>query len=210
MSDELEWPFGFGMCCCGCGEKTTIASDSRVERGWVKGEPIRYIHGHGSRNGWDVLPNTFWRRVDRSGPDNCWNWQGCRDSDGYGTLVIDGRRSLAHRAAYILTYGEIQDGLYIRHLCNNPSCCNPSHLLSGTQQDNMDDMVRSGRSTRGERNPMARLSEWQVLDIYERCILGGELHREIAASYGVERKAVSDIFTGRNWAWLTGASREGD
>ena len=35
-----------GYCNCGCGGKTVIASESRKDMGWIKGEPKRYIHGH--------------------------------------------------------------------------------------------------------------------------------------------------------------------
>lgn len=45
MSDAIE-P---GFCQCGCGERTKIADQTRESRGWVKGEPIRYIRGHHKR-----------------------------------------------------------------------------------------------------------------------------------------------------------------
>ncbi len=35
-----------GYCQCGCGEKTKIAPRTQTSRGWVKGEPMKYIHRH--------------------------------------------------------------------------------------------------------------------------------------------------------------------
>lgn len=36
----------YGYCHCGCGEKTKIAPQNRTNRGWVRGEPLKYIGGH--------------------------------------------------------------------------------------------------------------------------------------------------------------------
>lgn len=50
-----EIPFGY--CHCGCGQKTNSAPHSNISRGWIKGQPIRYINGHGSRKySRDVAP----------------------------------------------------------------------------------------------------------------------------------------------------------
>jgi hypothetical protein len=46
MCDE-DIPYGY--CHCGCGEKPLIAPQTRKARGWVKGEPQRYIAGHHAR-----------------------------------------------------------------------------------------------------------------------------------------------------------------
>lgn len=35
-----------GFCHCGCGGKTSIATRNHKIRGWVKGEPLKFIHGH--------------------------------------------------------------------------------------------------------------------------------------------------------------------
>lgn len=43
----MEIPKGF--CQCGCGESTKLATQNSKKYGWVKGEPIRYVHGHASR-----------------------------------------------------------------------------------------------------------------------------------------------------------------
>lgn len=38
-----------GYCHCGCGQKTKIATKTRTEAGWIKGQPLRYIDGHYNR-----------------------------------------------------------------------------------------------------------------------------------------------------------------
>src|SRR5918993_3065803 len=38
-----------GLCMCGCGERTRIASQTHAALGHVKGQPIRYIKGHQAR-----------------------------------------------------------------------------------------------------------------------------------------------------------------
>lgn len=47
LMEELSDPFLQKGCChCGCGEKTRLAPRTQKDRGWVKGEPIKYIKGH--------------------------------------------------------------------------------------------------------------------------------------------------------------------
>jgi hypothetical protein len=38
-----------GFCQCGCGEKTQIAKRTWPDRGYIKGLPVRFIFGHGSK-----------------------------------------------------------------------------------------------------------------------------------------------------------------
>lgn len=38
-----------GFCLCGCGQKTKLARGSDSRRGWVRGQPLRYILGHANR-----------------------------------------------------------------------------------------------------------------------------------------------------------------
>ena len=205
MKISSEWPHGYGQCHCGCGQKTSVAPKNDAKYGWTKGEPQRYVSGHDSRTiSWASLPNIFWDRVDRSDPDGCWSYTGTIGNAGYGVISVTGMPIRAHRLAYILTYGEIPDDLLVRHLCNNRICCNHAHLALGTNQDNSDDKMRAGRQTRGEDDGNAVLTEVQVLDIYARCVCG-EAQRTIAKDYSVTQAAVSKIFTGKSWAWLTGA-----
>lgn len=46
-SDQLTLAFGF--CHCGCGGEAPIARQNHTVRGWVKGRPMRFIRGHGTR-----------------------------------------------------------------------------------------------------------------------------------------------------------------
>jgi hypothetical protein len=205
MSDE-NWPFGYGMCCCGCGRETNLAQRTVPERGHVKGEPCRYIMGHNEAISWARVSEAFWSRADRGDLGDCWPYAGVILNCGYGQVYAEGRMFLAHRVAWILANGDIPGGLIVRHLCNNRICCNPAHLAIGTQWDNADDRARAGRTARGERQGLSVLSNAQVLDIYARCSGGGETKAAIAEEYGVDPGTVSCIALGKTWAWLTGAN----
>lgn len=39
-----------GLCECGCGHPTKISTVTDRARGWVKGEPVRFLHRHRRRN----------------------------------------------------------------------------------------------------------------------------------------------------------------
>jgi HNH endonuclease len=86
--------------------------------------------------------------------DICWLWPFERDAKDYGVIWAEpderGRRfSFAvHRLSYEHYKGEIPAGQVIRHSCDRPPCFNPAHLLAGTQQENMADMVARGRHWR--------------------------------------------------------------
>jgi len=88
-------------------------------------------------------------RLPELGTGECWGWDGLGNSRGYSTMTVqrgDQRKKvLAHRIAYRLWYGPIPAKLGVCHRCDNPPCCNPSHLFVGTQADNMRDAVAKGR-----------------------------------------------------------------
>jgi len=111
------------------------------------------------------LPDRFWAKVDRRGPDECWEWQGGRTMGGYGRFEMPGQRGRgtgAHRVAYQLLVGPIPDGLTLDHLCRNKPCVNPAHLEPVTAEENLR---RQGRTRTVCRNGHPRTPEnivvWQ-------------------------------------------------
>ncbi len=89
----------------------------------------------------------FWPKVDRRGPDECWEWKAARQAEGYGKMFTTNRcrPERAHRVSWVLHHGPIPDGMFVLHRCDNPPCVNPAHLFLGTNLDNIEDMGRKGR-----------------------------------------------------------------
>jgi len=90
----------------------------------------------------------FWSRVTVGEPEACWLWRPPHSAHGYGRMRVNTVLYFAHRIAYMDCTGPIPEGLVIRHQCDVSACCNPSHLLAGTQKENMQDAVDRGRLDR--------------------------------------------------------------
>ena len=101
------------------------------------------------------IEHRFWGKVGKLGNNDCWNWNGSVDGNGYGTLFIKVGLSpkKAHRLSWEICNGKILNGLYVCHKCDNPSCVNPSHLFLGTAKENMKDC-----SLKGRLNPISKLN----------------------------------------------------
>jgi len=149
----------------------------------------------------------FWSKVNRGGPDECWEWQAYRITQrgGYGHIrwKVDGRWAMvrAHRVAWELTHGPAGD-LGVLHACDNPPCCNPAHLFLGTQQSNMRDKIRKGRHLRGEQAPGARLTADDVRRIRRLYANGNISQRAIAERYAVGQGLISMIILRKRWAHI--------
>lgn len=84
----------------------------------------------------DHTPNDFPYPIEVVG--DCWEWRGLRTApNGYGRVIVDGKRLMAHRVVYEACVGAIPDGLVIDHLCRNKPCVNPAHLEPVTQTENV-------------------------------------------------------------------------
>ena len=144
-------------------------------------------------------------------PEKCWEWQGSRLMNSYGRLHLSIKYTLprktvrTHRIAYELWVGEIPDGLFVCHHCDNPPCLNPDHLFVGTAADNIHDQMQKGRMGLGEDSARAILTEKQVVRAREIYAEGdrswthiSKIGREIGASYA----ATYAIVKNKTWRHL--------
>lgn len=123
------------------------------------------------------------RIVDRSIPEpnsGCWLWTLSTHEFGYGQMYFRGAVLRAHRLSYLAFKGAIAEGLVVRHTCNQPSCVNPDHLVSGTQRDNIHDAIRSGRFV---FNPQM-LSEATAVAIRSAHAAGAD-YRKLGRMFGI-------------------------
>jgi hypothetical protein len=87
----------------------------------------------------------FWAKVDRSGgPEACWPWTAYQQPTGYGRFGIGRKVFSANRIAYKMATGNDPMQSLVCHRCDNPPCCNPTHLFLGNHTDNGRDAASKG------------------------------------------------------------------
>ena len=186
------------LCECGCGEPAPIAVKTSTGQGYIKGEPHRFIAGHGARvlNPRTPFVELFKKYVAVRGEfHECWLWTGRPNGAGYGTCHYEGKKMGAHVATYLMFHGALPEGCrVVRHTCDMRMCCNPAHLLAGTHADNTRDMHERGRSNRA-----TKLSKRDVKNI--RAEFTGKRGEQaiLADRYGVSRATINLIIKRRNW-----------
>ena len=143
----------------------------------------------------------FWNFVDQSAGENaCWPWTAGRNKAGYGKFNCSSVRYTAHRVAWKLTHGVLDEEICVLHQCDNPPCCNPTHLFLGTRADNAADRDTKGRTNppRGERKGAAKLTEDAVGDLRNRRA-NGESFSSLAKRFGVSEQTAWTVATRRAW-----------
>lgn len=127
-------------------------------------------------------------RCSLSPTSDCLEWQRSLDGKGYGLVRIYGKIHKPHRVVWEMHHGTIPPGVMVCHKCDNPKCCEISHLFAGTNQDNMDDKKAKGRAAKKLNLKMARAIKKD-----------NRPQPEIAAEYGIAQQTVSDIKKARYW-----------
>lgn len=168
------------------------------------------------RQGRDLVPlqtqhhglteyDRFFKRVCIGDAGNCWEWTGSRNKTHWHGQWRnqEGEIELAHRAAWRLMVGAIPVSTCILHKCDNPICCNPSHLFLGSQSDNARDMWNKHRAkpgtSKGEKHGMSVLTERMVRSIRSSKAKGVDL----AKRFNVTPTTICDIRKNRIWKHLT-------
>lgn len=144
------------------------------------------------------LPERFWVKVDKDGPQppgldgRCWLWTGAHTAGGYGSAHIGGRVRYTHRVAYGALVAPIPEGMSVLHRCDCRPCLNPLHLFAGTQGDNMRDMVARGRSG------LAKLNWTQVAEL-RALARAGTSAEKLGKRFQISRSQAHRIISYRSW-----------
>jgi len=164
-----------------------------------------------AKNHFCSLACSFWSKVDKKSDNECWLWLGTINTHGlpYGRMASQywkkGKILKAATVSWVVHYGEIPEhysyhGICVLHKCDNPVCVNPKHLFLGTHADNMNDMVKKGRSAcvTGIKNPSAKLNDKKVIEIRKHLKNKIPLRR-IAKMYGVGGTTILRIKQNTHW-----------
>jgi hypothetical protein len=131
-------------------------------------------------------------RIATSDGGGCWRWSG-EHTQGYGTIVVLGRKQRVHRVAYEILIGEIGPDEDVRQTCTKyRDCFNPAHLVK------VDGSAPKATSTR--RTPKnAKLDPDKVREIRRR-LKKGDKHTDIARDYGISDVLVHYVEQRKVWA----------
>ena len=135
---------------------------------------------------------------------DCYEWTKHRARKGYATVKINGKQVYVTR--YLLGLLDREDFRFVQasHLCDNPPCVNPRHIIISSTTDNNKRAYAVGHlDHKGINNGFSKITDEQVMDIYNRAHLGLELQEDIGADYGVSYGTVSDIKRGKAWNHIT-------
>jgi hypothetical protein len=181
MRDEFMITRQGKLCDCGCGLPAPIATRNDASKGYVKGEPMRFVRGHATRRNVPDFVVTA---------DGCWVWQrGLNPVSGYGQMSSG---EYAHRTMYRKHKGEIPEGMQIDHLCRVRACINPDHLEVVTRSEN----ARRGLAGRHPKVAARRLTDAQVREIRT----SKQSNRTLANQYRVSHETIRCIKNGRHYA----------
>jgi hypothetical protein len=151
----------------------------------------------------------FNEKIYKDGPINqvlgtpCYLWTAAIRSKNYcpyGTFYLNGDWILSHIFSYWVNVGDIPEGKWILHSCDNPPCVNPAHLFLGDRSVNMKDCANKGRlnvqvdssSISRENNVNAKLVTEDVVKI-RKMFDEGYMAWQIAKKFNISTKHAYEI-----------------
>jgi hypothetical protein len=154
-----------------------------------------------TKNG-EQLDFIFNNIINFSG-DDCLIWPFLRSRAGYGRTWNGDRMIDVHRWVCKIVNGPPPTPEHeAAHSCGNGhlACCSPRHLRWATKAENESDKLRHGTAPIGDKNPMAKFTDQQILEM--RKLDGMMRQREIASIFDCSQSTVCRILASKGWIHL--------
>lgn len=146
------------VCVCTCGvvkevngthltrrDKPTLSCGCMARELAKERLPRVMSSGYKGYRKYSTVEDLLGNATDNNG---CKEWNGPLHKNGYAkigkTAVF--KTPLLHREVFRMKHG--YSPKVVMHKCDNRKCINPDHLVGGTQQDNIDDMMNKQRHWR--------------------------------------------------------------
>lgn len=136
--------------------------------------------------------------------DECLLWPFTTNGAGNAQIRHRGRNKLVSRIVCEEEHGPPPTPKHeAAHSCGkgHEACVTKRHLEWKTPKQNNADKLIHGTHNRGDRCPVAKLTEADVREI-RRLLAGGTVQREIATRFGVDQSNISQINRGHSWGWM--------
>jgi hypothetical protein len=136
-----------------------------------------------------------------------------KNKNKYNKIRFNNINTSFHKASYwihsnykefsdIPTYNENNESLVIRHLCNNPSCFEPTHLdLGSVYVNNYEDKIDNGTILRGNKNWNCKITE-ELAQQIKLSKSDNKSMRARAEDFNVPKSIVHAIDYGDSWNHL--------
>ena len=76
----------------------------------------------------------YTERVIKNKGNECWGWKGYKNMQGYAAFQANRTYVSAHVFSWTINNGDIPQGMYVCHYCDNKDCSRPECLFISTNR----------------------------------------------------------------------------
>jgi hypothetical protein len=131
---------------------------------YVKGKDRKFRFEDLTRDDYIMFEKMLEEKSKKDPETGCELWQDQIDKiTKYGKVNAYRRHWDVHRFAWQIRNGEtLPENVVVRHSCANKHCLAKAHLSTGTQADNVQDMVRDGKVQQGQDHRWAKYTDVEI------------------------------------------------